>query len=210
MGLLTSVRAWLSGEQDELALELRRRGATRELWRYAGEHGGDVLGAWLECPRAPWCLEIAARCEVARPLIADAVGDLLALPVAEPGAPKVDPREWAVPPALSLKGVSGAALDEGRAAADEFLRGGDTDVFCVQMESLSFAVVEADTTVRKARAEIEVAQSFGRFREMLDASDRYDAAYAHAHAVLADVVRRRIPGELVVASLRGRSGHPYR
>jgi len=204
------VRALFTGEQDELALELRRRGATRELWRYAADHHGDIMGAWSACPRAAWCLEIAARCDVEAGLIVESVEDLIALTSSEVRTPKVDPREWGIPSALDLKGVSQVALDEGRAAAHAFLRGGPADAFCVHMESLSYAIVESHDAVRKARAEIEVAQSFGRFREMLEASDRFDEAYASAHATLADVVRRRIPGERVVASLRGRSAHPYR
>lgn len=207
---MATVRGWLSGEQDELALELRRRGATRELWRYAADHRGDVMGAWNECPRAPWCLEIAARCDVDAGLILETVEDLIGVARGSRDVPKVDPREWGVPSAHGLRGVSQKVLDEGREAARMFLRGGDADAFCAHMESLSYAIVESHQDVRKHRADIEVAQSFGRFREMLEASDRFDDAYADAHAVLADVVRRRIPGELVVASLRGRSAHPYR
>lgn len=204
------MRAWFAGEQDQLALELRRRGATRELWRYAADYHGDVVSAWNECPRAPWCLEIAARCDVQRGLIVDAVADLIGVASGNIATPTIDPREWGVPPALELKGVSRVALDEGEAAAKAFANEGAIDAFCVQMESLSYAIVEADEVVRKSRSEIEIAQSFGRFKEMLEASDRYDEAYARAHAVLAAVVRKRIPAELVVAALRGRSAHPYR
>lgn len=210
MGLLRSVRVWLNGEVDDLSQELRRRGATRELWRYAAEHRGDVHGAWSRCPRAPWCLEIAARCDVDRTLIRASVEDLVQVADGRPETRDVDPREWGIPPALELSGVSLRALRDGSAAAASFVDDGDIDAFCVQMEALSYAIVEADRQVRETRGAIEEAQSWGRFNEQLLASDRYDEAYAAAHATLAGWIRRRIPGELVVASLHGRSAHPYR
>lgn len=191
-----------------LAVELRRRGASRELWRFAKSAGDDLLGVWFACPRASLCLELALRCGVDRGLVGAAAADLVAAASADepasPGDGQGAPEAGARPMSAELL----AATEE--ATARLLGPDGAIDDFCVQIEELSYALVESRHAVRTARAAMESAREWGRYEELLAATDEYDAAYGAAHLELASLVRRRVPGELVRAALEGARAHPYR
>ena len=213
MGFFFRVKAVLgwSGRRGRVAAELARRGATRELVRFTEPFGADVITAWSRCPRGAWSLEMAARFGVETALVARATADLVAA-AGEPdlAAHSADPREWGAQPALQRSGVAPGPLAEGEAAAKALVAEDALERFCVAAEALCFAIVDAQRPVREARQKVEEAQRWGRFDDMLEASERYDEAYAAAHMGLADLVRRRIPGDLVRAAALGVGGYPYR
>ncbi len=206
--MLRSLRRLLGHEAPRpLALELRRRGASRELWRFA-QGAEELLSAWFGAPRAPLCVELALRCGVDRALVVEATGDLVASVASGEAGPR-DDREWA--PEQSSPRVSAELLAVTQEAAER-LRASEVSIedYCVQIAVLTYAIVEARPQVRRARAAMDRARDWGRFGELLAATDEYDTAYAGAHLELANLVRKRIPAELVRAAFEGVRAHPYR
>ena len=85
LSLFETVVGWLRLPADErrspVWIELRARGAGRDLIRFTEPYGSDLGQAWSECPRAEWSIEIAVRVGVPASLVEHAVGDLAKLSV---------------------------------------------------------------------------------------------------------------------------------
>ncbi len=188
LSLFETLARWMrspsSGRRPPLFLELRARGAGREVIRFVEPYGTDLAQAWLECGRGSWCVEIAACVGVASGLIERAVGDL----------------------AEASGGDAEEASEEARAAVRAFAaQQCDTEQLAAAVGDLCAVIVEAQPDVRAALAQIE-----GVARPDFAAYDAYDQIYADAHRRLADVVRRRISGAEVRVALEGLESHPYR
>jgi len=182
--------------------ELRARGATRELVRYAKGFHRDVERAWAECPRADWAIEMAARGDLRPRLIGDAIRDLTV-------GHSVDPRADEPAFAAAPEGTSAHWIRQGLAAADGY-EGREIDALVDTVAAMTHALVEALPEVRAAHAEVEEAQRWGRLREMVSASDAFDDAHARGHVELCDRVRKRIPKDLLRRAYGRATGHPYR
>lgn len=206
---LRAVLGWRGGA-GRIALELKRRGATRELVRFLEPFETNALGAWKACPRGAWCLEMAARIGIETGVLYRATAKLFEGSPLDAKAPGADPREWLDAPAQDKKGASSAVLIAAQRSLQRLQRAHDVDAFVVAVESLCFELVDGRPEVRKARHEVEEAQRWGRFREVLEASERYDEAYAAGHAELADEVRRHVPAPLIQRALGEFAAHPYR
>lgn len=180
--------------QPSMAVELRRRGGSRELVRWAEANGPGVVEACKACLRGTWALETAVRFGVAQDLLEHVVTD------------------WTRDAAK--RGL--LRLPADRARVEELgaqLAGPEPDIeeWILTMETFAHALIDLDPEVREARARAQEAQRFGKLADKLREGDAYDLAIHLAHRHLAALVLRRIPADLVEVSLRGvTAAHPYR
>jgi hypothetical protein len=178
----------LRERRTPLADALAARAADRLIVDWARGFADHVPGAWAECPRGVWAIELALRAGVSPALLARAV----------------ERTAGEMPSGIERKGdllVATARFERADVPAD---------VWLTLAQAVFHDAVDATPEVQRTRDDVERFQRYGDRQAFVQASVEYDRAYAEAHLAQAEVVRRVIGAEQVEAALYGASAHPYR